>query len=60
MRAAITQDNQTSLDAIYNQLTAVVNADQGPDATSWLDPETTELYEQNSRAGRHAVAFEHG
>ncbi|MDF1598124.1 MAG: hypothetical protein P1T08_18805, partial [Acidimicrobiia bacterium] len=52
MRAAITQDNQTALDAIYNELTAIVDADQGPDATSWLDPETIDLYEQYSRNRR--------
>ena len=52
MRAAIAQDNQTALDAIYNELTAIVDADQGPDATSWLDPETIDLYEKNSRNRR--------
>jgi hypothetical protein len=52
MRAAIAQDNQTALDAIYNELTAIVDADQGPDATSWLDPETIDLYEKHSRNRR--------
>lgn len=55
MHAAIAQDNQTALDAIYNELTAIVDADQGPDATSWLAPDTIELYEQHSRnRRRHA------
>ena len=49
MRTAITQDDQTALEAIYSELAALVDADQGPDATSWLDPETVQLYEQHSR-----------
>jgi nucleoid-associated protein YgaU len=55
MRAAITQDDQTALEAIYNELAAMVDADQGPDATSWLAAETIGLYEEHSRnRRRHA------
>ncbi|MBA3361567.1 MAG: hypothetical protein H0T94_08920 [Acidimicrobiia bacterium] len=40
MRAAIAEGNQTALDATFAELLAVVDADQGPDAAGFLDPET--------------------
>jgi hypothetical protein len=55
MRAAIAESDQTALDAIYNELTTIVDADEGPEATTWLDEETVELYEQHKRhRKRHA------
>lgn len=41
--------------ATFNELTAVIDADDGPDATSLLDPETIALYEDHTRnRRRHA------
>ena len=55
MRAAIAQDDRTALEATFDELLAVVDADQGPDAISLLDPETIHLYEQhNPDRRRHA------
>ncbi len=55
MRAAIAQDDQTALEATFNELMAVIDTDEGPDATSLLDPETIQLYERHSRnRRRHA------
>jgi len=48
MRAAIDEGNQVSLEAVYSELLAVVDADEGPDASTFLDPKTVELYEQGS------------
>ncbi|MGI8515035.1 MAG: hypothetical protein ACR2NT_07795 [Acidimicrobiia bacterium] len=52
MRAAIAEGNQTALDATFAELLAVVDADQGPDAAGFLDPETIELYETHNRRRR--------
>jgi nucleoid-associated protein YgaU/DNA-binding SARP family transcriptional activator len=52
MRAAIAEGNQITLEAVYSELLAVVDADEGPDASTLLDPETIELYEQVSRNRR--------
>ncbi|MEX1005671.1 MAG: LysM peptidoglycan-binding domain-containing protein [Acidimicrobiia bacterium] len=52
MRAASAEGNQVAFEAIYTELLAVVDADEGPNASSFLDPETTELYEQESRKRR--------
>jgi hypothetical protein len=48
MRAAIAEGNQVALEAVYTELVAVVDADEGPDAVGYLDPETIELYEDNT------------
>ena len=52
MRAAAAEGNQVAFEAVYSELLAVVDADDGPDATSILDPETIELYEHESRRRR--------
>ena len=52
MRAAIAEGNHVALEAIYSELLAVIDADEGPDASTFLDPETVELYEQVSRSRR--------
>ena len=52
MRAAIAEGNQIALEAIYTELVAVVDAEEGPDAAGYLDPETIELYEENTRRNR--------
>jgi DNA-binding SARP family transcriptional activator len=49
MRATIAEGNQVSLEAVYSELLAVIDADEGPDASTFLDPETVELYERESR-----------
>jgi DNA-binding SARP family transcriptional activator len=49
MRAANAENNQVALEAVYSELLAVIDADEGPDASTFLDPETVELYEQESR-----------
>lgn len=54
MRSAIAEGNQIALEAIYTELVAVVDADEGPDAAGFLDPETIELYEDNARRRRRA------
>jgi hypothetical protein len=55
MRAAAAQGNQVAFEATYRELLAVTDADQGPDATAYLDPETTELYQHGSRERRRQV-----
>lgn len=50
MRAAINQNSQTALDAVFTELTTVIDGDDGPDATAYLEPETIELYERHSRS----------
>ena len=52
MRAAIAEGNQVALQAVYTELLAVIDADEGPDASTFLDPKTVELYEQGSRNRR--------
>ena len=52
MRAAATEGNQVAFEAVYSELLAVIDADEGPDASSFLDPETIELYDQESRRRR--------
>ncbi|MCH8899726.1 MAG: LysM peptidoglycan-binding domain-containing protein [Acidobacteria bacterium] len=55
MHATIAEGNQVAFEAVYAELLAVVDADEGPDASSFLDPETIELYEQQSRKRRRHV-----
>ncbi len=52
MRTAIAKGNPTALEAVFNELLAVVDADQGPNAAGFLDPETIELYEAHNRRRR--------
>ena len=52
MHATIAEGNQVAFEAVFDELLAVVDADEGPDASSFLDPETIELYEQQSRKRR--------
>jgi hypothetical protein len=52
MRAVIAEENETALEAVFSELLAVIDADEGPDASGFLDPETIELYEQQSRRRR--------
>jgi hypothetical protein len=52
MRAAAAEGNQVAFEAVYSELLAVIDADEGPDASSFLDPATVELYEQKSRTRR--------
>ncbi len=52
MRAAVAEGNQVALEALYTELLAIIDADEGPDASTFLDPETVELYEQLSRKRR--------
>ncbi|MGF1667085.1 MAG: hypothetical protein ACFCVC_12530 [Acidimicrobiia bacterium] len=52
MRAAAAQNNQVAFEATYTELLAVVDADQGPDASNYLDAETVALYERESRKRR--------
>jgi hypothetical protein len=52
MRAAAAEGNQVAFEAVYSELLAVVDADEGPDASSLLDPDTVELYERESRRRR--------
>ncbi len=54
MRIAIAQQNPVALEAIYTELLTAVDADDGPDAATWLEPETVELYERHSRRHRRA------
>lgn len=56
MRAAAAEGNQVAFEAVYSELLAVVDADEGPDASSFLDPDTIELYEQESRSRRRRQA----
>ena len=55
MRAAAAEGNQVAFEATYRELLAVTDADQGPDASTYLDPETIDLYEQESRGRRRQV-----
>jgi len=55
MRAAAAEGNQVAFEATYRELLAVTDADEGPDATTYLDPETIDLYEQESRGRRRQV-----
>lgn len=52
MRAASAEGNPVAFEAIYTELLAVVDADEGPDSSDFLDPETTKLYEEESRKRR--------
>jgi hypothetical protein len=52
MRAAAAEGNQVAFQAIYSELLAVIDADDGPDALSILDPKTIELYERQSHRRR--------
>ncbi len=52
MRCAIAEDNQTALDATLEELTVVMDADDGPDAVTYLEQDTIELYEQHRRNRR--------
>ncbi|MDF1595707.1 MAG: LysM peptidoglycan-binding domain-containing protein, partial [Acidimicrobiia bacterium] len=52
MRAAAAEGNQVAFEATYKELLAVLDADDGPDASAYLDPETIDLYEQERRRGR--------
>jgi hypothetical protein len=54
MRCAIAENNQTALDATIDELTAVMDADDGPDAATYLEEETIELYEQHRRRRTNA------
>lgn len=49
MKAALLRNDYTAFDAIYAELTALVDADHGPDENGWLDPETADLYEKHRR-----------
>ena len=46
MAAAIAENNPTALEAIYTELLTVT--DEGPDASTLLDPETIQIYEQHN------------
>ena len=52
MRAAVAEGNQVAFEAVYSELLAVIDADEGPDASTFLAPETIELYERKSRRRR--------
>ena len=52
MRAALAEGNHVALEATYQELLAVTDADDGPDSTTYLEPETIELYEQATRRRR--------
>jgi hypothetical protein len=52
MAAAIAADNPTALEAIYTELLTVIDTDEGPDASTLLDPETIQLYEQHTHQRR--------
>ncbi len=54
MRAAITRHDQTALEAIYSELNTLLETEQGPDATDWLEPETVDLYHQHRQQRRNA------
>lgn len=55
MRAAAAEGNEVAFEATYRELLAVTDADEGPDASNYLDPETVDLYEQESRGRRRQV-----
>ncbi len=44
--------NQVAFEAVYSELLAVIDADDGPDAASFLDSATIDLYEQHDRSRR--------
>ena len=52
MRAAVDEGNRVALEALYTELLAIIDADEGPDTSTFLDSETVELYEQLSRKRR--------
>jgi len=52
MRAALAEGNHVAFEATYEELLAVTDADDGPDAISYLEPETNELYERATRRRR--------
>jgi two-component SAPR family response regulator len=52
MRAAITHNDTRALDAIYDELNALADHEEGPDATDWLDPETIDLYQSHRQRRR--------
>lgn len=52
MRAALADGNHVAFEATYQELLAVTDIDDGPDAAGFLDPETIELYEQATRRRR--------
>ncbi len=49
MHAATAQNNRFALEASYVELLAVIDADQGPDTTSYLNPATIEHHEEQTR-----------
>lgn len=49
MRAAITRNDRIALDAVYNELIAIVDDEHGADATDLLESETINLYQQHRR-----------
>jgi hypothetical protein len=53
MRSAITRYDQTALEAIYSELNTLLETEQGPDATDWLEPETVDLYHQHRQQRRN-------
>ena len=52
MRAASAHGNQVAVKAIFSELLAVIDADDGPDVAAYLEPETIDLYEHMSRKRR--------
>ena len=52
MRAASAHGNQVAVKAIFSELLAVIDADDGPDVAAYLEPETIDLYEHRSRKRR--------
>ena len=48
MAAANAENNPTALEAIYTELLTVTDTDEGPDASTLLDPETIQIYEQHN------------
>jgi DNA-binding SARP family transcriptional activator len=54
MRAAIAQHDHTAFEAVYSELNTLLEEEQGPDATDWLEPETVDLYHQHRQRRRNA------
>jgi nucleoid-associated protein YgaU len=54
MRAAIAQHDHTAFEAVYSELNTLLEEEQGPDATDWLEPETVNLYHQHRQRRRNA------
>jgi hypothetical protein len=52
MRAVIAGGSQVSLEAVYSELLAVIDAVEDLDASTFLAPEAIELYERESRRRR--------